>query len=453
MKSGQKEFLLTDITHYAHHKSVKGYFSEPENAEQTIEAVYAAIQRGLNICVLGAQNSFSDIFLGEGKLHISLAKQNKVISFNQQTGEITVQPGIRIWQVLQILMPRGFYLTGLSGSYTDTIGGMISSNSHGKDSWKYANCGNNVTRLKLLTADGSILTVEKKTPLMNAVVGGLGMLGVITEITLQPKKLPSYFVTCSDKIIPSTDITAFEKDAHYKYIWLDMANPKKPLSVVKLATFNLSLKDRPFKVPAAKPTVWNLPSPVFWKSLRLLWNQHTYIPSNSFLRGVHYLRTGTYTNTVVDYYYPWRKYPDNCMLFSNNAFHEMQVLFPTATFQQALAELSKLTQRYGIYPLNVNVKWHCADSFYLSFSGEGLCLLTTFESSLFTSVNGRKLAEAYMEVVESMGGKMYLSKFSYLTHQQLRKQYPLFENWLSVKKQTDPNNIFLSDRAKTLLGL
>ena len=45
-----------------------------------------------------------------------------------------------------------------------------------------------------MNADGKVLTANQNDPLMKAVIGGLGLIGVIVEITLKLKKLPSFFI-------------------------------------------------------------------------------------------------------------------------------------------------------------------------------------------------------------------------------------------------------------------
>ena len=45
--------------------------------------------------------------------------------------------------------------------------------------------GHQVVRLKLMTADGEILEIDRTDELFNAVVGGIGLLGIIVEATLQ----------------------------------------------------------------------------------------------------------------------------------------------------------------------------------------------------------------------------------------------------------------------------
>ena len=77
-----------------------------------------------------------------------------------------------------------------------TVGGAISNNVHGKDAWKSGNFGYQICSFKLLLASGEIIIVDKaKESLFKAVIGGMGLFGIITQATIQLKKIPSPFVT------------------------------------------------------------------------------------------------------------------------------------------------------------------------------------------------------------------------------------------------------------------
>ena len=73
---------------------------------------------------------------------------------------------------------------------------MLATNVHGKDSWKNGNFSQNVISFKIMLADGTTKEIRKENDLelFNSIVGGLGFLGLITEITLKLKPIPSYMV-------------------------------------------------------------------------------------------------------------------------------------------------------------------------------------------------------------------------------------------------------------------
>ena len=60
-------------------------------------------------------------------------------------------------------MPQNWILVGLSGSVNDAIGGMLSTNVHGKDSWKNGNFSQNIISFKIMLADGTTKIVKNDT--------------------------------------------------------------------------------------------------------------------------------------------------------------------------------------------------------------------------------------------------------------------------------------------------
>ena len=49
------------------------------------------------------------------------------------------------------------------------------------------------------------------------------------------------------------------------------------------------------------------------------------------------------------------------------------------------------------------------------------------------------------QLVASEGGRLYLAKDSRQSNENFLKTYPQYFEWLEIKKQMDPRNIFASD--------
>lgn len=453
MADSKQKYQQTTLTHYAHHKTVNGWITTPTQEDEIKDALIFAQQTNKKVCILGAQNSFSDLFLGENQLHISMLKMNKILSCNFESKEITAQAGTRIWQIHQQIIPAGYYLPGLSSSYTDTIGGMISSNSFGKDSWLHGNCGNNVIQIKIITASGESILLQRHSELFNAVIAGLGLIGIITEITFQLKKMPSFFLCAKNHPLQIQQLDSWNIPADFKYIWVDMSGKKNPPAVVKTATFDTSLKYYPSKIPVASKNIFGLPPQYFWKLLRCFWNTSTYPYANKliYFSQLNKLNQERPINWI-NYYYPFHKLPSNYHIFKNNSFFELQHLFPFSNFQSAFHQLYELMKKYKIFPIAPSIRWHREDEYYLSFSGNGFSILCAFEAALLKTNFGKKFLEQYLDIVNQNYGKTYLTKYPYLDINTLKKQYPDFELWLTLKKKIDPQFLFLSDRAATFLN-
>jgi FAD/FMN-containing dehydrogenase/Fe-S oxidoreductase len=91
---------------------------------------------------------------------------NRVLSFDPEKRQITVEPGIVLDEMQKVTSPRGLIFGPNPATHNHcTLGGMIGNNSCGINSMLAANCGtgyrtsDNVVALEVLLYDGTILTV------------------------------------------------------------------------------------------------------------------------------------------------------------------------------------------------------------------------------------------------------------------------------------------------------
>ena len=175
---------------YAETKSVQSYVFFPRNIEECVNIIESCKIKGLKICSRGSGLSYGDIITNKDNVIVDLTLINKVLSWNDETGIMIVQPGTTFAQIFNISFLKNWMLASCPGSQDITIGGAISNNVHGKDSFKNGNFGNQVLELKLLLASGNIIKVNPKqnSNLFRAVIGGMGLLGIVVEIKLQLKK-------------------------------------------------------------------------------------------------------------------------------------------------------------------------------------------------------------------------------------------------------------------------
>ena len=194
------------ITGFGLSKSVNTSILLPKKVDDIEQYLKFVKNKNYRIAIKGGGNSYSDVFFNNS-LVIDTINLNLIKSFDVDNGVIVVEPGLRIGDLLEKIMPHNWMITGISGSVNDVIGGMLATNVHGKDSWKYGNFNENIVSFKIMFADCSIKNIQKHSDpdLYNSVIGGLGFLGIILEITLQLKKIPSYMVEHNVQRIPNLE--------------------------------------------------------------------------------------------------------------------------------------------------------------------------------------------------------------------------------------------------------
>lgn len=130
--------------------------------------------------VLGSGHSFNHIADTTGDL-LSLADLPPVISLSGDT--VTVSAGLRYGEVVPRLHAAGYALHNLGSLPHISIAGACATGTHGSGVGN-GTLASAVVALDLVTADGSLLTIERGDDLFPAAVVGLGALGVVTSLTL-----------------------------------------------------------------------------------------------------------------------------------------------------------------------------------------------------------------------------------------------------------------------------
>jgi glycolate oxidase len=128
---------------------------------------------------------------------ISLARMNRILEIDLDSGRIVVQPGVTNLQVTEAVMGDGYYYApDPSSQQVCTIGGNVAENSGGAHCLKYGFTVNHVTGLLVVLPDGEAVRLggasfESPGPdLLGAFVGSEGTLGIATEVTLRLLRRP-----------------------------------------------------------------------------------------------------------------------------------------------------------------------------------------------------------------------------------------------------------------------
>ena len=99
---------------------------------------------------------------------------------------MTFRAGTRLREVIQLLLEKDLAFKALPSHNAQSIGGLLATDVHGtgKD-WGWIS--ELVVRLKVIDGKGEVHIVEPTDPLFRASVGGLGAVGIISEVTVQAR--------------------------------------------------------------------------------------------------------------------------------------------------------------------------------------------------------------------------------------------------------------------------
>ena len=151
----------------------------------TVEEIQQLVKRLDKAKTLGTRHCFNDIADSTHNL-VSTRELNKIVSLNGQDKTVTVEGGIKYGELAPYLEEKGFALHNLASLPHISVGGAITTATHGSGVGN-GNLSSAVTAIEFVSADGTLHTLSKAKDgdKFNAVVVGLGAVGVITKVTLQ----------------------------------------------------------------------------------------------------------------------------------------------------------------------------------------------------------------------------------------------------------------------------
>ncbi len=418
-------------------------FSFDTELKKTIAEFSHFIPRGNGRC-------YGDASLADKT--ITTTSFNKVLSFDKEQGLFECQSGITLDQVLEIIVPAGWFLPVTPGTKFITIGGAIASDVHGKNHHVDGCFSSHVREMDINLADGSQITCSPthNTDIFEATCGGMGLTGLISRVVFSLKKIETSYIVQKQIKAANLDevLELFEQNTHYTYsvAWIDCLKQGKHFgrSILmlgehaKLNELSEKQKLNPLAFPSQKQIrlPFYLPSFILNKFTVRIFNQLFY--SKNFKKEI---------NNVVSYepfFYPLDKVLDWNKGYSRKGFVQYQFVIPLNAKKGLVDILNKISDN-GIGSFLAVLKVFGKQESLIAFPMEGytLALDIPIRDNLFSFLD-----ELDALVLKS-GGRLYMSKDARMKATVLKESYPRLDEFKEIIKKYDPDKKFhslLSDR-------
>jgi decaprenylphospho-beta-D-ribofuranose 2-oxidase len=452
---------FTSLENFGHSLRAASYLFKPMGVGEIAEAFTLAKQTGLSVCLRGGGRSYNDAALNGGGIMLDLSGMSRILEWNPETGLLRAEPGLTLQQLWQHVLPDGWWPPVVSGTMYTTLGGCLAANIHGKNNFKMGTIGEHVMEFTVLLPTGAEITCspKKNADLFYAMIGGLGVLGVFTSVTMQMKKIYSGLLKVHAapvrNLSEQLDYLLENAPVHdYAVGWLDAMAGGRGLGrgQMHIADY-LHEGEDPEPHKTLRVEYQTLPSNIlgfpksflhyFMGPFRIapLWalvNTAKYLTG---LREYDFQQSHAAFHFLLDYVPNWE------LAYGDGGLIQYQSFLPKQTALETWAEMLKLSHKSGLPSYLGVTKRHRPDKFLLTHALDGFSLALDFK---VTNGNRARLAQMLQEfdrLVLEAGGRFYFAKNSetrpetaqhFLGEETLRR-------YRQLKRRTDPGNLLESD--------
>lgn len=384
---------------------------------------------------------------------VSTLRHDRLLSFDEMTGRLTCEAGVLLSDLVDIFLPRGWFVPVTPGTRLVTIGGMIAADVHGKNHHVHGAFGRHIESLRLMTAVGEVVECSRTrhAELFRATIGGMGLTGVITEATF--RLMPVETAHIRHETVAAGDLdavmAAFEASAGWTYsvAWIDcQARGRHTGRALLYRGEHARREDLPWQHRAAPLTVpprrrWRVPFALPDITLNRL--------TVSAFNELYYRKGAAGGHAIVDaetFFYPLDAILDWNRIYGPSGFVQYQCVLPKPASRTGLGLLLERIAQAGSGSFLAVLKLFGRaddDGGLLSFPMEGYTLALDFPASARTFA----LLTELDAIVADHGGRLYLAKDARMGVHLLRRGYgAALERFLALRGEAAPFQSVLSQR-------
>ena len=409
------------------------------------------------VLMRGLGRSYGDAAQNAGGTVLTLEGSAEEAVLDRTAATLTAGAGVSLHDLLKVIIPQGFFVPVTPGTRFVTVGGAVASDIHGKNHHVEGSFGNHIRRLTLMLADGTIQEIgpAQNPTLFWATVGGMGLTGVILEVTFSLIPIETSLCTVNTIRCRNIDLLIEEMshgdDNHrYSVAWADLLATGSRLgrSVLwrgnhtKLAELSSkeatdALRYEPKHLATVPPV--GPPFGFVNKLSSTLFNELWFRKEPRQKNGGH--------KSIPAYFHPLDAIGSWNRLYGDGGFLQYQFALPFGCEDELRQIVEKIAVSKTASPLVVLKRFGDANPAPLSFPMPGWTLTVDIP----TRAEGLgRLLHSLDEVVMQSGGRHYLAKDAHTTPTAIRRGYPRLDEWKQIQRSVDPDQLWQSDLARRL---
>jgi FAD/FMN-containing dehydrogenase len=439
-------------------------YAAPRDSGELAALLRAAAAENLPVTFRGNGRSYGDASLNAGGLVLDLTGMNRMLAWDPVEGIVEAEPGMTIEGLWRRTIEDGYWPPVVPGTMFPTLGGCLAMNIHGKNNYYAGTFGEHVLDFDLLTVAGELLhcSREENPDLFHAVIGGAGLLGVVSRLRLRLKKVESGLLRVTPLATRSLAgmMDAIEErkgSADYLVGWVDcwhggrgQIHAADYVPAAEDPTGGASLHVERQGLP---PRILGLPRDQMWRLMRPFSGDLGTRAVNTAKYASSRLQTKSYLQPLVAFSFLLDYIPGWWRVYGPGGLIQVQSFVPDGAARTLLPEILRLCHQRGIVSSLGVLKRHRPDPFLLTHGLDGWSLALDFRVTPSRRDPLWKLGREIADRVLAAGGSFYLAKDAILRPADLEAAYKgRLAEFRGIKRRLDPGNLLVSDQSRRLLG-
>ena len=393
----------------------------------TSEQLRRKLEQPGEVIAFGNGRSYGDSSLQK---RILLTRRfSKFLSFDESTGELRCQAGVLLSEILDVFVPRGWFLPVTPGTKYITIGGAIAADVHGKNHHVDGSFGQHVLSMDVMRNDGTVITCSpsENSDFFKITLGGMGLSGIIMSASFKLRRIETAYIreetVRTANLEEIMDCFEASDDWTFSMAWIDCLAKGDSMgrSIMmrgEHATKQDLLNQEHKAAPLSPKKGIQLGVPVNFPNFALnplSMKAFNFAYYNKCPGGIH--------QAIVDYnsfFYPLDAISDWNRIYGKRGFTQYQFVIPKEAGREGMRKILKRISDSGLGSFLAVLKMFGKQDSFISFPMAGYTLALDFPitlkaMALFTELDA---------MVADYGGRLYLAKDSRMNAEMFGKTYP-----------------------------
>jgi len=422
---------------------VSGSLARPDRYRQ----LFDVLSRPRPAIPRGAGLSYCCASAGEDVVSVSSRRFDRVLGLDRDAGTVVVEPGVTVGALHDLAVRNGWYPPILPGHPEITVGGCVAFDVHGKSGRTFRSC---VLALTLFHPSfGEIeCSPEVDAELFELTVGGCGLTGFVTSVTLQLVPVAGSSLVrrrspVADLSTTLEDLLKYDRDHDFAYSWNDLSARGNSFGrgIVYLESFADETLRASRRTPGrgAGEPAGRLPVPLLGRRIAPIANRIYYEAERRRGRSRLDLGRGSFPILGKEGYF---------RALGRRGFREYQMLVPIPRFPTVIERLQAAIVDTASRPCLGSLKILDAEARLLRFSGRGVAVAVDVPAG----PRSRELFARLDAIALEVGARVNLSKDSRVGQRVVAELFPEYGAFRSGVESIDSGRGFDSALRRRVLG-